>query len=208
MVANRSALAPLAVGLLVGGASRRMGSAKALALLGGRALAERAAAAAAAVSSELYLLGAGPVPASLETAPRLPDRPGVGGPLGAVLAALDARPDRAWLLLACDQGLATAAACRWLVGERAPDRIAILPRRSASGVEPLLAIYEPAARAALERLLAGGGRSLQALAALSGVATPSPPTSLAKAWTSIDDRQALAALEAAREPDDVGMPER
>ncbi len=79
-----SALPPLAVGLLVGGASRRMGSAKALALLGGRALAERAAAAAAAVSSELYLLGAGPVPASLETAPRLPDRPGVGGPLGAV----------------------------------------------------------------------------------------------------------------------------
>ena len=187
--------APIVAGVLVGGASRRMGRAKALAELGGRALAERVAAAVATVVEEVVLLGDGPVPDSLAGLARLADRAAVGGPLGAALAALAARPDRAWLLVACDQGLASPAACAWLVAERAPERIAILPRRSPAGVEPLLAIYEPAARAALEGLLAAGGRSLQALAALPGVATPAPPSGLAEAWTSIDDPATLAALE-------------
>jgi len=187
--------APLVAGLLVGGASRRMGRAKALVELGGRTLGERVAAAVAAVAAEVVLLGAGAVPASLAGLPRLADRAGVGGPLGAALAALAARPDRAWLLVACDQGLATASACRWLAGERAEDRIAILPRRSPAGVEPLLAIYEPASLPLLEALCAGGGRSLQALAMLPGVATPAPPPGLASAWTSIDDPETLAAAE-------------
>jgi len=198
----------LAVGLLVGGASRRMGSAKALVRLGDATLAERAAAAAAAVSRELFLLGDGPVPAALAHAPRLADRAGLRGPLAAALAALAARPDRAWLLLACDQGLASAAACRWLAGERAPERIAILPRRSDAGVEPLLAIYEPSARAALERIAAAGGGSLQALAAVGGVATPRPPAALRAAWTSIDDPATLAALEASAREMQKGTPRR
>lgn len=198
----------LAVGLLVGGASRRMGRAKALVRLGDATLAERAAAAAAAVSAELYLLGAGPVPPALADAPRLADRAGLRGPLAAALAALAARPDRAWLLLACDQGLVTAAACLWLAAERAPERIAILPRRSDAGVEPLLAIYEPAARAALERIAAAGDGSLQALAAVAGVATPTPPAALLSAWTSIDDPATLAALEARAAEVQKGTPRR
>ena len=47
----------------------------------------------------------------------------------------------------------------------------------------------------LETLCARGGRSLQALATLPGVATPTPPAGLASAWTSIDDPETLAALE-------------
>lgn len=190
-----SRLPPIVAGLLVGGASRRMGRAKARVELGGRALAERVAAALAAVTTEIVLLGDGEVPESLAGWPRLADRAGVGGPLGAALAALAARPGRAWLLAACDQGLATPAACLWLVEQRAAGRVAILPRRSPAGVEPMLALYEPSARPLLEQISAAGGRSLQALAARPGVATPAPPPELAEAWTSIDDERKLAELE-------------
>jgi len=194
-IAAASRLPPIVAGLLVGGASRRMGRAKARVELGGRALAERVAAALSAVTEEIVLLGDGDVPESLARLPRLADRAGVGGPLGAVLAALAARPDRAWLLAACDQGLATPAACRWIADQRRAERVAVLPRRAAAGVEPLLALYEPAARPLLEQICAAGGRSLQELAARPGVATPTPPPELAEAWTSIDDERKLAELE-------------
>lgn len=179
-------LPPLVGGLLVGGASRRFGRPKALEKLDGRSFAERVAAALAAVAGEVVLLGAGEVPAALAGLERLADAPGVGGPLAGVLAALAARPDRAWLIAACDQPRLDEAALRWLVAARAPGRIAVLPRATPARVEPFPAIYEPAALAVVAALGRGGDRSLQPLGRRADVATPILPPALAAAWTDVD----------------------
>jgi molybdopterin-guanine dinucleotide biosynthesis protein A len=195
-------LASCVGGLLVGGESRRMGEPKALALLAGRSLAERAAAALAEVPLELVLIGAGPVPPALAGLARLPDAPGARGPMAAVLAALRARPDAAWLLVACDQALVSAAACRWLLAARRAGTLGVLPRLGSGPAEPLLAIYEPTARAPLELQAARGERSLQPFARLAGVLSPEPPSELASAWTSLDSpsdiERAVRRLERAR----------
>lgn len=182
---DRPALAPLVGGLLVGGASLRFGRDKALAQLEGRPLAERVAAALAAVTQEVVLLGAGPVPASLDGLARIADDPRARGPLAGLLGGLAARPGRAWLVAACDQPWLDAAALAWLVGERSPRAIAVLPRRGAHGVEPFPAVYEPEAAPVLA-LLAGGGSSFQPLAARADVATPRVPPGLERAFADVD----------------------
>ncbi len=193
-MSEQSELARLTAGLLVGGSSRRMGRPKALVELGGVSLAERVATVLGAVCSELVLLGDGPVPAAMIHEPRLKDAPGLRGPMAALLAALRARPDSAWLVAACDQPLVSPEACRWLLSERRPDRLAVLPRFGDGPAEPLLAIYEPAAREVLERMAAAGERSLQPFSRSARVASPEPPSVLAEAWTSVDSETDLAAL--------------
>jgi len=189
-------LAPLRAGLLVGGSSRRMGRPKALVELAGRAFAERVADALRAVANDLVLLGDGPVPEALAGLPRLEALPGLRGPMAAVLAALRAAPDCAWLLAACDQPLASVAACRWLLDERRADRLAVMPRLGDGPVEPLLAVYEPGARGPIEALAASGERSLQPFGRDARVLRPRPPDALAGAWSSIDDPAELAEAEA------------
>ncbi len=196
-----SALAPLVGGILVGGASRRFGSAKALARLAGRAFAEHVAVALAGVADELFLLGDGPVPPSLAALPRLADAPGVGGPLAGLLAALAARPGRAWLVAACDQPLLTREFCCWLAGERRFGALAVLPRLGAHGVEPFPGIYEPAGAAAVEALAAAGRGSLQPLAGLAGVRLVAVPPTFAAALADVDRPEDLPRAASRRASD-------
>jgi molybdopterin-guanine dinucleotide biosynthesis protein A len=177
--------APLAGGLLVGGASRRFGSAKALARLDGRTFAERVAAALASVAPEVTLLGDGPVPPRLARLARLADDPRGRGPLAGLLAAFAARPDRAWLVAACDQPWLDGAALAWLVGARRSGAIAVLPRLGGEGVEPFPGVYEPGAAPLLAGLAAAGG-SLQPLAARADVATPLVPPRHVRAFADVD----------------------
>jgi molybdopterin-guanine dinucleotide biosynthesis protein A len=74
----------------------------------------------------------------------------------------------------------------WLIGQRAPDRSAILPRIQPEGVEPLLAIYEPPALALLERLAARGIASAQKIVEDPSVATPIVPRHLRSAWVNVN----------------------
>jgi molybdopterin-guanine dinucleotide biosynthesis protein A len=87
-------------------------------------------------------------------------------------------------------------ALQWILSQRAPGRWAILPKLSVTGpAEPLLAMYEPQARAALEGL---GRRSVFAprrLLPMIPVATPCPPHHLHTAWRNINTLQELAAIE-------------
>lgn len=196
-----SALAPLVGGILVGGASRRFGSAKALVPLAGRTFAEHVAVALAAAADEIFLLGDGPVPSSLAALPQLPDAAGVVGPLAGILAALAARPDRAWLVAACDQPYLTPEACRWLAGERRTGALAVLPRLGAGGVEPFPGIYEPACRGALTALAAGGRTSLQPLAGIAGVRLVAVPSPLAAALVDVDRPEELPRAASRRTSD-------
>ena len=201
-----SPLPPLLGGLLVGGASRRMGRPKALVEVGGVTLAGRAAAALAPHVERLVLLGDGPVPPELAALERLVDAPlaplapassssaAPAGPLAALLAALRAEPGSAWLLCPCDLPSVREEAVAWLVGERRPERLAVMARRGpAAPPEPLLAVYEPAIRPAVEALAAAGGRAPRLLAGLDGVAVLVPPPALAACWQDADRPEDLPA---------------
>ncbi len=183
-------LPPLFGGVLVGGASRRMGRPKQLLELAGLTFVERVVAALAPVVEEVALLGSGEVPASLAHLPRLADAPAVQGPLAGLLAAFAARPDAAWLVAACDQPWLDRPMLDWLIGQRQAEVLAILPRPPGPRLAPFPGIYEPAL---LPWLLAAAGRgSLQPLGELAGVRTPEVPAALLPA---LRDADAPADLE-------------
>lgn len=199
--------APVWGGLLIGGDSRRMGSPKQLLSIAGVTLAERAAAALEAHVAGLAVLGAGELPPALEGRVRLSDVAlagtagagprAPGGPLAGMLAALRWRPDAAWVFAPCDLPAIEEAAVAWLLAQRRPGRRAVLPRTAVdSPPEPLLALYEPAARELLEALAAGPGpRAPHRIAGDPRVATPVVPPELARCWSGVNTPGELSAFE-------------
>jgi molybdopterin-guanine dinucleotide biosynthesis protein A len=184
----------LAAGILIGGASRRMGRPKHLLELGGRSLLERTVDALSLRAGEVVLLGSGDVPEALAGLRRLADAPGLAGPLAGILAAMRWRPDAAWIIAACDQPLISAAAVEWLLGQRRPEAWAVLPGAE-GGVEPLLAVYEPAAGGLLEKLAATGGLGPSALAGHARVHSPMPPAEIAEAWRDVNTPEDMHGVE-------------
>jgi molybdopterin-guanine dinucleotide biosynthesis protein A len=146
------------VGVVVaGGASSRFGSDKALAMLDGETLIERALRTVREVCEESVVADAGRRLAGGEDS--VPDGSGQG-PIAAVLGAARSRPGRALLVLACDLPLVPAALLRRIAGE-AGDWV--VPRH-AGGLEPLCALYRPAALAALAANARRGVNALHRLA--------------------------------------------
>jgi molybdopterin-guanine dinucleotide biosynthesis protein MobB len=178
----RVAATPIYGGVLIGGASRRMGRPKHLIELDGRSWVERVVRVLGGRVQSLALLGAGEIPADLDMLPMLPDVPGRQGPLAGMLAAMRWQPEAAWLFVACDQPLISVVALDWVLGLRRPGVLAILPRRFGCGaVEPLLALYEPRARRLLERVSAPAE-----LVGMPGVVTPEIPEGLKSSWEDAD----------------------
>jgi molybdopterin-guanine dinucleotide biosynthesis protein A len=89
--------------------------------------------------------------------PQIVDRGDVQGPIAGISAALAAHPDAAWLVLACDLPFLDARTLDTLLAARDATRDATAFKSSHDGLpEPLCAIYEPHARAAIEQYLADG----------------------------------------------------
>ncbi len=163
---------PLFAGLLVGGKSSRMGRPKQMVSFGSSTLAEIAAHALNAAVCEpgigrggagqqspdggLVLLGAGEVPNTLQALPRLPDVPGLDGPIAGLLAAHRWAPSAAWVVAACDHPWLSATDIQALVHERRPGAWAILSRQPDGHPCPTLALYEPQSLNVLERSLLAG----------------------------------------------------
>ena len=79
------------------------------------------------------------------------------GPIGGIQSALNAYPQCAWLVLACDLPFLEASTLRHLIERRSRGRIATAYRSLHDGQpEPLCAIYEPSSRAPLEAAIAAG----------------------------------------------------
>ena len=149
--------------VLAGGSSRRMGRDKALLPLLGETLPARAARRLAAVCPEVLIAdrGRGLLPGF----PSLPDGPGKG-PAAGLLGAASARPGRSLLVLACDLPQVPAELLAEIASLEGAD--AVFPRWS-GGVEPLCALYGPAALAILEERVAAGRLDLHGLAASPGL---------------------------------------
>lgn len=161
-----------------------MGQPKALLEIDGQPLWRRVANALSPHVERVFLLGRLDA-ATGEGIERIADRPGVGGPLAGLLAAFDAHPESAWLLAACDLPWLEPAALSWLVAQREPGALAIVPR-SSHGLETMLALYEPAVRPLLETIAQSDKASLQRLAGMPGIETPRPPERLLASWRDVD----------------------
>ena len=185
---------PVAAGVLVGGASRRMGRPKQLLELGGRTFLERTVDSLAPHADRVVLLGAGPVPPGAADLPRLPDPPGLGGPLAGILGAMRWAPDATWLVAGCDQPLISPAAVAWLLDQRRPGTWSVMPRLGAAGVEPLLAVYDARARTLLEAMAATGHLAPSELASHPRTHSPRPDGEISRAWRNVNTPEELERL--------------
>lgn len=193
---TQGALPPINAGILIGGASRRMGRPKHLIEIDGQTLVERIVAAVRPHVSQVCLIGAGDTPSSLAALPRLADPPDFRGPLAGMTAAFAWSPTTAWLFVACDLPWINSSAVAWLLGQRSSNAIAIIPMGHAAGVtsgatrrrsmgEPLFAVYEPSAMTTLS-VAAKAGNGPSALISGADVSTPLPPFELLPAWRDAD----------------------
>jgi len=172
--------------VLVGGSSRRMGIPKQLLRYGGLTMAERAVEAIRPHVEQVVLAGSGPVPDGLRDIHRLPDPPGIAGPIAGLLAAMRWAPESAWVVAACDMPRISGETVRWLLEQRRPGTWAVLPRPDSGRIEALLAVYETQSRPLLEAQVAAGRWAPRHLAENDRVVCPTPPTELAGAWTNVN----------------------
>jgi molybdopterin-guanine dinucleotide biosynthesis protein A len=182
-------------GVLVGGGSRRMGRLKQFIETAGGTLIERVVAALDPEVEEVVLLGGGAVPAGLAGFRRLPDADGCRGPIAGVLSALRSTSDASWVIAACDLPRVNSRAVRWLIDQRDPEAAAVFPYVGGY-FEPLLAVYEPAARLPLETAVVDDEYSLQVLPTISEVVKAIPPPGLERCWFNANEPSDLADLEA------------
>ncbi len=190
---------PRLAGIMVGGASTRMGRPKQLLPWQGQTLLDTVVQALQPLVDDLVISGAGRVPPSCSDLKRLPDINDLGraaGPLAGMLACQRWAPRATWFFVACDLPLLVPDALQWLEAQRGPGRWAVLPRVSDAGVEPLLAVYEPQSRSLLEQI-AFRGDAPRHLTTWPSVLSPTPPTDLASAWTNINCQAELERCTAA-----------
>lgn len=145
-------------GILVGGASRRMGRPKALLRADGVTLIERTAAVAREAADEVVLLGRPPfeLPAALHGMAIIHDlHPGIG-PIGGLEALLAARAGCAVLLLACDMPRITANLLRRLQSNADAEPVVFVTPGEPPQRHPCCALYPPSAAATVTQHVAAG----------------------------------------------------
>lgn len=155
-------LPPLGV-ILAGGASRRFGTPKALATVGGQRIVDRVLNALAAVVPEVAVSANDPGLYDDLDIDVLPDRYGGVGPLAGIHAALLHAVERGWpgaLVVACDLPYVTAEVLRLIVRRaQASAADAVVPEsHDRHGVEPLCAFYSVDCIPVVEGIIAEGGR--------------------------------------------------
>jgi len=174
-------------GLLIGGKSTRMGTAKSLLKIKGRTLAARSFDTLSVVSEKTVLLGSGQIPKSLHTLDRLSDVLKVKGPLGGILSAFRWSPGSAWIISSVDMPFMHKGAWEWLLNQRKPGAWAVLPKiKGSKGVETTGAVYEPMIFEHVESLAENGNAKLQDITAHPKVITPIIPNPLVEAWHNVN----------------------
>jgi molybdenum cofactor guanylyltransferase len=149
--------------ILAGGSSSRMHRDKAALLYQGKTQLDRAFDLATGHVDRVFVS----VRASQADEPTRSDKPLIvdladlgeaGGPILGIRSAMAAYPDVAWLVIACDLPFLSDAALEQLLKERDPSVLATAFRSVHDGLpEPLCAIWEPTAAAALSEYQSGGG---------------------------------------------------
>ena len=166
--------------VLAGGQSLRFGSDKALAMLDGLTLLDRAVSSLAQLCDAVVVVGRETAPAAT-----LPDRPRAGmGPLGGLAAALHH---------AGEGGYAAVLSCSVdSLGLDAGLRDALEPAPAYVSSQPVIGLWPASASPVLDALLAGEGRhSMRSFAEAIGAR----PVQLARNPANINTPADLAAAE-------------
>jgi molybdopterin-guanine dinucleotide biosynthesis protein A len=158
-VNRASSAAPIHGLILAGGSSKRMHRDKAALQYQGQSQLERAYDLANRHVSSVFVSVRASQTADPTRAqhPMIVDSVAGEGPMVGIRSALAAFPGVAWLVLACDLPYLSDAAISQLLRERDAASLATAYRSVHDGLpEPLCAIWEPAAAAALAEYQAGG----------------------------------------------------
>jgi len=146
--------------ILAGGSSSRMRRDKAVLTYEGKTQLDRAVELADRHAETVFVS----VRSNQTTEPTRAHRPLIvdsvegEGPIVGIRSALAAHPEVAWLVIACDLPFLSDVALEQLLAERDPAAVATAFRSTHDGLpEPLCAVWEPAAAAALSDYAAGGG---------------------------------------------------
>lgn len=179
--------------ILIGGQSRRMGQPKHLLQhRGGTTWLESAVRLIEPFVEQVVLSGSGSVPPELQQLTRLPDVPGVQGPLSGILSATRWQPQVSWLLLACDMPDVTPASIRWLLDQRRPGTWGVVPiDQETDRVQPLLAYYDARCGQLFEHLNTSGILRIGNISKEPKVATPEISQAMASSWRNINTPEEL-----------------
>ncbi len=192
-LARRKLQEPMWGCVLIGGRSSRMGRPKHLLENDGRSWLEHSVERLAPFVDQVVLSGRGVVPEPLHSLVRVPDAPGLAGPLAGILACLRWQPSVSWLVMACDLPDVTGAALQWLLDCRRPGIDAVLPDLAGDGrLEPLLAWYGPGCLEPLEEIAASGNLRISLLAGRPGISHFQPPAELRPCWRNVNTPEELS----------------
>jgi len=169
-----------------------------LELPNGELMLNRVYRAVSALKLPTTLIGRGPITDEVKGLEQISDAPDVVGPLSGILAAMHHDQEATWIILACDLPRIEPEAVQWLIDQRSEALTAILPRLSERRVEPLFALYEPAARELLLAISKSGSPAPKRLASEPRVDAPEPPRDLRSCWTNINTPDDVAALSGHR----------
>jgi molybdopterin-guanine dinucleotide biosynthesis protein A len=197
-------LAPLYGLVLAGGASRRMGRDKAALQYHGRSQVEWAHALLSRHCERAFVSVRRDQGADSASSryPTLADTLEGIGPMAGIVAAQQAHPAAAWLVLACDLPFVTDAALELLKGQRGTHAAAAFRSAHDGLPEPLCAIYEPASQAALRAAIDAGRHCPRKFLIQSGIPLIDQPDpgALDNVNTPDDFAEACGRLQSGRTP--------
>ncbi|HEY0802965.1 MAG TPA: NTP transferase domain-containing protein [Steroidobacteraceae bacterium] len=192
--------APLYGLILAGGSSTRMHRDKAALEYQGKSQLDRAFELASRHVTKVFVS----VRANQTLDPARAQRPMIvdsvagEGPIAGIRSAFAAHTEAAWLVLACDLPFLSDAVIEFLLHERDAAALATAYNSAHDGLpEPLCAIWEPSAAAALADYQAGGGHCPRKFLIRHGarLLEPKDARALDNVNTPEEYRQAIAALD-------------
>lgn len=182
--------------VLIGGKSSRMGTPKHLIKdERGKTWLENTIETLRPLVDGVVVSGRGLLPEAIAETPRLPDIPGVAGPLTGIVAAGRWQPQVSWLLVACDMPRVSAEALTWLLADRRPGCWGRVPKFAGNDrLEPLLAWYDFRAMQLFEEQLYTGSMRIGETAADIRIDHPLIPEALGYAWKNVNTPEELHFL--------------
>jgi molybdopterin-guanine dinucleotide biosynthesis protein A len=183
--------------VLIGGRSSRMGRPKHLLVgRGGKSWLENTIDVLRPLVDGIVVSGGGLLPEAVADTVRLPDIPGIVGPLTGILAAGRWQPLVSWLLVASDMPYVSTEAVTWLLAGRRAGCWGRVPRfADQDRPESLLAWYDFRAIQLLEAQVYTGSMRIGEAARHPRIDHPVIPESLRLAWENINTPGQLRTAE-------------
>lgn len=182
--------------VLIGGKSSRMGQPKHLLKdKEGRTWLENTVESIKPFVAGVVLSGKGEVPPTLQHMLRLPDIPGVVGPLNGILSAGRWQPHVSWVLTACDMPGISGQGVDWLLADRSPGCWGRIPKlEHGDFYEPLFAWYDFRALTLFEKQLLQGNYRIGSIANHEKIENPAIPKRLCNNWQNVNTPDQLHSL--------------